>query len=250
MSFLKKHWRFTVPAVVVLCVLLLGVVALYSTSEPPEPKTVYVMPDSSSDNPPALNTGGALLSSSTAPDAELVTLPTHRATAHEGLQTEAINKTAPIAAVQEPINQNTEVLEPCCPDDGDIADAISIEPDGVFRAGLTFENWMSSMQEHLEKERAHNTTVEEQGDQFISLLQQIIAKVPLEQRRAIRAEAEASMSQKDLEHSRAFWEGVPQQSDKTVDEAQNELHQFIEIFQALQNEQRSLQRNANQLFDQ
>lgn len=45
MSFLKKHWRFTVPAAVVLCVLLLGVVLLYSTSEPHEPKTVYVMPE-------------------------------------------------------------------------------------------------------------------------------------------------------------------------------------------------------------
>ena len=51
MSFLKKHWRFTVPAVVVLCVLLLGVVALYSTSEPPEPKRVYVMPESNVSQP-------------------------------------------------------------------------------------------------------------------------------------------------------------------------------------------------------
>ena len=59
MSFLKKHWRFTVPAVVVFCVLLICVVALYSTSKPPEPRTVYVLPErSSSDNPPALNTGG------------------------------------------------------------------------------------------------------------------------------------------------------------------------------------------------
>lgn len=58
MSFLKKHWRFTVPAVVVLCVLLLGVVALYSTGEAPEPTTVYVMPERNPDNPPAVNTGG------------------------------------------------------------------------------------------------------------------------------------------------------------------------------------------------
>lgn len=45
MSFLKKHWRFTVPAVVVLSTLLIGVVVLYSTSESPEPKTVYTMPE-------------------------------------------------------------------------------------------------------------------------------------------------------------------------------------------------------------
>ena len=58
MSFLKKHWRFTVPAVVVLRVLLLGAVALYSTGDPPEPKRVYAMPERSSpDNSPLLNTG-------------------------------------------------------------------------------------------------------------------------------------------------------------------------------------------------
>ena len=47
MSFLKNHWQFTVAAVVVLCVLLLGAVALYSASEPPESKTVYEMPERS-----------------------------------------------------------------------------------------------------------------------------------------------------------------------------------------------------------
>ena len=49
MSFLKRHWRFTVPAVVVLCVLLLGVVVLYSTSEPPEDNVVHVSPEAISD---------------------------------------------------------------------------------------------------------------------------------------------------------------------------------------------------------
>lgn len=60
MSFLKKHWRFTVPAMAVLCVLLLSVVALlYTSSETPEPTTVYTMPERSSSNTPvALNTGG------------------------------------------------------------------------------------------------------------------------------------------------------------------------------------------------
>ena len=59
MCFLKKHWRFTILVAVVLCVLLLGVVTLYSTSETPEPKRVYAMPERSSpDNPPPINTGG------------------------------------------------------------------------------------------------------------------------------------------------------------------------------------------------
>ena len=59
MSFLKKHWRFTVPVVVVLCVLLLGAVALYRASEPPEPRTIYaVLERDGPNNSPALNTGG------------------------------------------------------------------------------------------------------------------------------------------------------------------------------------------------
>ena len=46
MSFLKKHWRFTVPTVIVVCVMLLGVVVLYSTSQTPEePARVYAMPE-------------------------------------------------------------------------------------------------------------------------------------------------------------------------------------------------------------
>ena len=61
MSFLKKHWRFTVPAVIVLCVLLLGVFTLYTNNKPPEPKTVYGMPERSPDNPPSINTGGISL---------------------------------------------------------------------------------------------------------------------------------------------------------------------------------------------
>ena len=59
MSFLKKHWRFTVPVVVVLCVLLLGAVALYRASEPPEPKTIYGVPERSApNNSPSLKPGG------------------------------------------------------------------------------------------------------------------------------------------------------------------------------------------------
>ncbi len=55
MSFLKKHWRLTVLAVVVLCALLV-VVVLYSTSETPEPKRVYTMPERTPHNPSASNT--------------------------------------------------------------------------------------------------------------------------------------------------------------------------------------------------
>ncbi|MDE0299507.1 MAG: hypothetical protein OXN17_12815 [Candidatus Poribacteria bacterium] len=62
MSFFKQHWQFTVPAIVVVCALLLGVLALYSTSQPKKPKTVYVMPERSADDPPTPNAGSVSLS--------------------------------------------------------------------------------------------------------------------------------------------------------------------------------------------
>lgn len=93
MSFLKKNWRFTVPAVVVLCVLLVGIVTLYSTSEPPESKRVYVMPEHSTDNPPSINTGE---------------VPIARVPGDEDSVT--------IASASTEIASDTESLEACCPD--------------------------------------------------------------------------------------------------------------------------------------
>jgi len=46
MSFLRKHWRFTAPAVIVICALLIGAVMMHSSNgKPTETKTVYVMPE-------------------------------------------------------------------------------------------------------------------------------------------------------------------------------------------------------------
>ena len=97
MSFLKKHWRFTVPVVVVLCVLLLGAVALYRASEPSEPKTVYEMPERSGEQP-RLNTSGIPLRS----------VPT----AHTLAETEQL------AAEQEvDVPSDLANLESCCPEE-------------------------------------------------------------------------------------------------------------------------------------
>ena len=96
MSFLKKHWRFTVPAIVVLCVLLLGVVALYSTSEPLEPKTVYVTPERSA-NPPPLNTGWE---ARVAPE-------------------RSVEPSGAVGSPTDELVSDTESLESCCPEEPD-----------------------------------------------------------------------------------------------------------------------------------
>ncbi len=58
MSFLKKHWY--IPAAVLL--VLSGVIGLYmliAPQQPIEPQTTYVMPEQTSNEPPAINTGTA-----------------------------------------------------------------------------------------------------------------------------------------------------------------------------------------------
>lgn len=250
MSFLKKHWRVTVPAVVVLSLLLLGVFTLYTTSEPPQPETVYAMPERSADNPPPLNTGGVSIPSSTTPAAQLVSNPPHGDAAHEGLQTASVERTAPIAAVQESTGHNSEAIETCCPDDINTTEPLSSPQDAAFKAGLTAEEWWNAVQKHVDKEETHNAAVEEQGDRFLELLQQIIAKVPTEKRDALRAEVESKMSLQDREYSREFWESLPQTSDKTMDEVQQDLQNFIVIFKAMKEEQQSLAHDADQLFEQ
>lgn len=131
MSFLKKHWRFTVPAVVVLCVLLLAVVALHSTSEPSEPNTVYAMPERSVDNPLAPNTGGI---------AALETIPSAETT----------------VAPESPANEfasDTESLESCCPEESaHVSDnaALSSEDNVVHVSPEA----ISDAQRHREWDRA------------------------------------------------------------------------------------------------
>ena len=96
MSFLKKHWRFTVPVVVVLCVLLLGAVALYRASEPPEPKTIYAVPERSApNNSPVLNTGGV---------ATVETVP-------------SANTRGETESQETELASDSENLESCCPEE-------------------------------------------------------------------------------------------------------------------------------------
>ncbi len=59
MSLLKKHWRFTLPITVVVLCLIVSTLTLYGTDKPKEPKIVYAIPEQSSNEPPAINTGGA-----------------------------------------------------------------------------------------------------------------------------------------------------------------------------------------------
>lgn len=52
MSFLIKHWRITVAAVVAVCVITISVYALYPTKQPLVAERHYVMPEGYTEIPP------------------------------------------------------------------------------------------------------------------------------------------------------------------------------------------------------
>jgi hypothetical protein len=152
MSFLKKHWRFTVPAGAVLCVLLLGVVVLYSTSEPPEPKTVYAMPERSAD-PPSLNNGGVTSMS---------------------INTEPRPKT--IGVTELPTNAvvaEAESLESCCPEEELLPESASTDDGmGNLHIHAPTPEAMEDARTHIEFVRSlleHDKEAQALTDEWLSL---------------------------------------------------------------------------------
>lgn len=186
MSFLKKHWRFTVPAVVVLCVLLLGAVVLYTTSETPEPKRVYAMPERSPDNPPPINTGGR---------STIETPPSAETTGEtESLETEVAN--------------DTENLEACCPEEhAHVPDnsglssedsIVHVSPEAIADA-QRYRAWQSDHDEYLKRYKA----IEEKGLAWIRKMHahsnEFYATLSPSDRAAIRAGLSES------EEARKWW---------------------------------------------
>ena len=214
MSCLKKHWRFTVPAIVVLSTLLIGVVVLYSTSEPPEPKTVYTMPERSTNNPP-LNKGGVSL----------------------GLDSEKkMNRTELIAMTTTTTNVDNDTVEPCCGDESQTPEqstavltpeqtATFPKPqDAIFKAGLTFSAWDNAVAELRERQIAHDDAVLKHGDRFLEIL---------------RALADNPSS----------FQGIPELEGKSPDEIAEVFRDFNALFEAQATEHNTLAR-ANQVLSE
>ena len=117
MSFLKKHWQFTVPVAVVLCVLLVGAIVLHSTSETPEPNRVYVMPERRSDNPPPVNTDG------------IPSQPLMASKENVGPKEHRMETTTPVTTLTSTPSIGEDV-ESCCPDESVVFDQ-SVSDDSI-----------------------------------------------------------------------------------------------------------------------
>ena len=157
MSFLKKHWQFTVPAMVVLCVILLGVVVLYSTSEPPERRRFYAMPERSPDNSPPINTGGVSLSP----------VPVSSAGVATTVSTTPTAKTETLAP-------KDEGLETCCPEEaaqfaqlspGDSDSIVVHVPDADSnRHAEYYDAWLAHREKERKLEADHHTLLMEASE--------------------------------------------------------------------------------------
>ncbi len=180
MTFLKQHWRFAVPTAVVLCVLILGAVALYSTSEPLEPSRVYAMPERS-ETPPSLNTGG-LLPVGTVPSDEIT------------VATES-SDTQIASAAESP--------ESCCPE-VDTFEATHDSNRSYTRAALPDDSdvppvWQIEIQEHVAKQEVLHEEATALGQEATALLQTLFAALSPEDRSSIINHAVAELSRENLD---------------------------------------------------
>ena len=194
MSFLKTHWRFTVPAVIVLCAVLAGVFTLYSTSEPPEPETVYAMPERSPDNPPALNTGGVLLTASnTDVDTPVGTIATATS---ETLESELVS--------------DAESVEACCPEDASFLathDGTSLTPEQRERNRRSWERYAALKHAHDEydaKSDAYTAQLLDNAERTRGALMKLYRLFPAAARAVIRQRAEDEAALEDRAQVQGF----------------------------------------------
>lgn len=164
MSFLKKHWRFTVPAVIVLCVVMIGVVALYGISKPLEPKTVYTMPEP--------NPARAEILKHASPS-------TQKANVHR--------KTDTIRYVSEKPEQSTalseataELLpdEECCPEE-------SIEISGDISFEEQYVAWKLALEDYTAKAKANMDASLAQDNEILATALSLLSFASSEERHRI-----------------------------------------------------------------
>ena len=205
MSVLKKHWRFTVPAVVVLCTLLIGVVVLYSTGEPPEPKTVYVMPERSTGLPSILYSTTTLTTSD-----------------------------VPLAPAT---NTDVQGVDPCCPDEAVDATLLAGETNNQdvdyftdFDGGKEHDEWQKTFANRQAESNAYTDEGLELVRQVMSSLGSLIVVLSPEERGALRGEIDSEITRltADMEEGAAdevrkimapFWEAASQHTSEPLDEA-------------------------------
>ena len=234
MSFLKKHWRFTVPAVVVLCTLLIGLVVMYSTGEPPEPKTVYAMPERTTDNPPPINTGGLLLSASATSDVHVGT-----------------------AEAREPAI-DADNLELCCPDElasvpsaasGQADSPPNVVPQAVIEDAIRYKEWRRAAENYNEKADAHLEKASLIANAFMSSTADFLALVPPDQLAMIRDQVarQPSADPNVREVMRTFWKSIPSQPNKTQEDIQFDFEALRSIFDAFTKNGASLSHDAEQV---
>ena len=240
MSFLKKHWPFTVPAAVILCMLLVGVVALYSTSEPPELKRVYVMPERS-DNPIVANTGGIPLQTSSN-----VNISTASNT-----ETTSIDEST---AISEVLGSDADAFETCCPEEdallasGDDTKLTAEQVEINRRVRKNWEEWKRVHDEHNERLYAHVDGVSHRSSRLQTAVMKLYRLFNPSARAELRRRAEESVdSPKDRALIRKFLDEAETLPATTPEEVTSEFEALDAEIKASQTKTRDLIEEYNQL---
>ena len=239
MSFLKQHWRFIVPMAVVLCVLILGVVALYSTNEPPEPKTVYVMPERGSpDISPAFNAGVMSTSTMTTRNQSL-DAPGVVPSIERETDTASATEFAELSDSDFITSDNDEV---CCDEEplafDDRGDVTSEHHEEHHKHRERYLIWRHDFGNFHARQKAHTEAFLARGDKLDDAMVSSLAFMDPEQLQQVRVELETTMDSQEID---AFFAKIPSEPPaKTLEQLNAEIRELSQPSKVLAIEQQQL----------
>lgn len=188
MSFLKKHWRFTLPITVVVLCLIVGTFTLYGIDKPQEPKIVYAMPERSVEVTPPLNTGGTSLPTSTTAPAEA--------------ETESADTST---AADNPVD--LEPLEECCEDESVLGpdNKNNLSPEEREKRIKFVNDYFEELARDFEHGDADHEAlfarVDELEEHYVAFIQSVIDLLSPESQRKFEdiANSDVAFSEEDMQ---------------------------------------------------
>ena len=224
MSFLKQNWFYIPAAIALACVVLLGILKLYSTINPIEPNTVSLAPQPSTEEPQHFTDGPATTTAVSTHDSQS-TESTPQETPEEHVHTHTESHHHP--AITHSDDQTT-----------DQTSTVARYTEGPYK-GMTYEQaqkyyeWRTHYNElqqrlieHSKKERAHARAMIKSADDELSVVLSVFALLSPEQLEIARQEALKTVPADQVEK---FFEDLANHSTtRTPDQITKDAKAIIE----------------------
>ena len=222
MSFLKQNWFYIPAAIALACVVLLGILKLYSTINPIEPNTVSLSPQPSTEEPQHFTDGPATTTSVSTRDSQSTeSTPQETPEEHVGNDTEShqaeahsddetTDETTPVARITHGPHKGMTVEE--------------------YREHAELMNRKKELSrrliEYSKKEIALADALLKSADDELSAMLSVFALLSPEQREIVRQEALKTVPADQVE---TFFEDLPNHSTtRTPDQITKDAKEIIE----------------------